>query len=68
MKICQKEADKQWAVAVDEPRDAKHSLLPETEDAEHNNGRINGLRGGFMAGAWGMEWNGILDTTTRIRT
>ena len=56
MKICQKEADKQRAVAVDEPKDAKHSLLTDTEDTEHNNARINGLWGGFMAGAWGMEW------------
>jgi hypothetical protein len=51
-----KEAGKQWAVAVDEPGDARHSLLPDAEDPEHNNARINGLWGGFMAGAWGMEW------------
>ena len=56
MKIWPKEAGKQWAVAVDEPKDAKHSLLPDTEDTEHNNARINGLWGGFMAGVWGMEW------------
>lgn len=51
-----KEAGKQWAVAVDEPGDAKHSLLPDTEDPEHNNARKNGLWGAFMAGAWGTEW------------
>jgi hypothetical protein len=51
-----KEAGKQWAVAVDEPGDAKHSLLPDQEDPEHNNARINGLWGAFMAGAWGTEW------------
>ncbi|MCK4920933.1 MAG: DUF5060 domain-containing protein [Bacteroidales bacterium] len=51
-----KEAGKQWAVAVDEPGDASHSLLPDEENPEHNNARINGLWGAFMAGAWGTEW------------
>jgi hypothetical protein len=51
-----KEAGKQWAVAVDEPGDAQHSLLPDAEDPEHNNARINGLWGAFMAGGWGTEW------------
>lgn len=51
-----KKAGKQWAVAVDEPGDAKHSLLPDAEDPEHNNARINGLWGAFMAGVWGTEW------------
>lgn len=51
-----KKAGKQWAVAVDEPGDAKHSLLPDDEDPEHNDARINALWGGFMAGAWGMEF------------
>lgn len=49
-------AGKQWAVAVDEPGDARHSLLPDAEDPLHNNARINGLWGAFMAGAWGTEW------------
>ena len=51
-----KEAGKQWAVAVDEPGDAQHSLLPDSEDPAHDNARINGLWGAFMAGAWGTEW------------
>ena len=49
-------AGKQWAVAVDEPGDAQHSLLPDAEDPNHDNARINGLWGAFMAGAWGTEW------------
>ena len=51
-----KEAGKQWAVAVDEPGDAQHSLVTDREDPGHDNARINGLWGAFMAGAWGTEW------------
>ncbi|RXP55107.1 DUF5060 domain-containing protein [Lutibacter sp. HS1-25] len=51
-----KNAGKQWAVAVDEPGDAKHALLTDDEDPLHNNARKNGLWGAFMAGAWGTEW------------
>jgi hypothetical protein len=43
-------------VAVDEPGDAQHSLLTDEEDPSHDNARINGLWGAFMAGAWGTEW------------
>ena len=50
------EAGKIWAVAVDEPGDAEHSLLPDKEDAEHNLARKNALWGALMAGAWGVEW------------
>ncbi|NQU87888.1 MAG: DUF5060 domain-containing protein [Mariniphaga sp.] len=49
-------AGKQWAVAVDEPGDAQHALLPDAENPTHDNARINGLWGAFMAGAWGTEW------------
>ena len=51
-----KEAGKQWAVACDEPGDHKHSLIPDNEDPEHNNARMNGLWGTLMAGGWGTEW------------
>ena len=51
-----KDAGKQWAVAVDEPGDAQHSLVTDAEDPTHDNARINGLWGAFMAGAWGTEW------------
>ena len=47
---------RQWAVAVDEPGDAQHSLLPDDENPAHDNARINGLWGAYMAGAWGTEW------------
>jgi hypothetical protein len=49
-------AGKQWAVAVDEPGDASHALLPDAENPEHDNARKNGLWGAFMAGSWGTEW------------
>lgn len=51
-----KKAGKQWAVSVDEPGDAKNALITDSEDPEHDNARINGLWGAFMAGAWGTEW------------
>lgn len=51
-----KDAGKQWAVAVDEPGDAQHSLVPDKDDPEHNLARQNALWGAFMAGAWGLEW------------
>jgi len=49
-------AGKLWAVAVDEPGDAQHSLLPDSENPEHNLARKNALWGALMAGAWGVEW------------
>ncbi|HYX07975.1 MAG TPA: DUF5060 domain-containing protein [Bacteroidales bacterium] len=51
-----KESGKQWAVSIDEPGDAEHALIPDSEDPDHDNARINGLWGAFMAGAWGTEW------------
>ena len=51
-----KSAGKVWAVAVDEPGDAQHSLITDEEDPEHNDARKNGLWGAMMAGAWGTEW------------
>ena len=51
-----REAGKIWAVAVDEPGDHRHALIPDAEDPEHDNARKNGLWGAMMAGAWGTEW------------
>ncbi len=51
-----KEAGKVWAVAVDEPGDHRHSLIPDAEDPAHDTPRKNGLWGAMMAGAWGTEW------------
>ncbi len=50
------QAGKKWVVAVDEPGDATHALITDEEDPEHNNARINGLWGAFMAGGCGTEW------------
>lgn len=51
-----KEAGFQWAVAVDEPGDAIHSLLPDEENPNHDNARKNALWGTLMGGGWGNEW------------
>ena len=51
-----KEAGFQWAVAVDEPGDAQHSLITDEENPDHDNARRNALWGTFMAGGWGNEW------------
>ncbi|MFY0652798.1 MAG: DUF5060 domain-containing protein [Cyclobacteriaceae bacterium] len=51
-----REAGKPWAVAVDEPGDAQHSLVPDKDDITHDDARINALWGAMMAGAWGVEW------------
>ncbi|WP_289039701.1 DUF5060 domain-containing protein [uncultured Zobellia sp.] len=51
-----KEAGFQWAVAVDEPGDAQHSLITDAENPNHDNARRNALWGTFMAGGWGNEW------------
>lgn len=45
-----------FAVAVDEPGDAEHSLVPDAEDPAHDLARMNGLWGALTAGAWGTEW------------
>ena len=50
------QAGKPWAVAVDEPGDAQHSLVPDKDDPDHNDARVNALWGAMTAGAWGVEW------------
>lgn len=50
------ESGKLWAVAVDEPGDHRHGVMPDEDNTEHNLARKNGLWGAFMAGAWGTEW------------
>ncbi len=51
-----REAGKVWAVACDEPGDASHSLITDSEDPGHFKARTNGLWGAMLAGAWGTEW------------
>lgn len=51
-----KEAGFQWAAAVDEPGDAQHSLVPDSDNPDHDNARKNALWGTLMAGGWGNEW------------
>ena len=45
-----------WALAVDEPGNAKFALLPDNEDPEHDLARSNALWGTLMAGGYGVEW------------
>lgn len=47
---------KPLVVAVDEPGDHLHSLLPDQEDPEHNDARKNALWGTLLAGGAGIEW------------
>ncbi len=53
-------AGRPWVVACDEPGDATHSLVPDTDTPEHdpgrNNARQNALWGAVMAGGAGVEW------------
>ncbi|MFK7848416.1 MAG: DUF5060 domain-containing protein [Rhodothermales bacterium] len=51
-----KDANKNWANAVDEPGDHRYAVVPDNVNAEHNNARQNALWGALMAGAWGVEW------------
>ncbi len=51
-----KQAGLQWAVAIDEPGDAQHALLPDDENPNHDIARRNALWGTLMAGGWGNEW------------
>lgn len=43
-------------VAVDEPGDAGHALVPDIDDMAHDTARINALWGTIMAGGYGVEW------------
>lgn len=51
-----KAAGKPWVVACDEPGDATFSLVTDEIDPTHDDARINGLWGAFMAGGCGTEW------------
>lgn len=50
------QAGQKLVVSVDEPGDAGHSLVPDADNPEHNNARINALWGTFLAGGAGVEW------------
>lgn len=47
---------KKWALAVDEPGQAKIALLPDDEDKDHDSARQNALWGTLCAGGYGVEW------------
>lgn len=50
------QAGKPWVVACDEPGDAEHALLPDTDDPDHDQPRKNALWGTLMAGGAGCEF------------
>ncbi len=54
--IKSREAGKPWVVAVDEPGDHRHSLVPDKDDPTHDNARKNALWGALLSGAAGLEW------------
>ncbi len=49
-------AGKKWVVAVDEPGDAGHALMPDAEDELRIEARGNALWGTLMGGGCGVEW------------
>lgn len=49
-------AGRKLVVAVDEPGDARHALVPDADNPEHNNARINAMWGAYLAGGAGLEW------------
>ncbi len=50
-------AGKKWAVACDEPGDARQALRPDNNAGNsHTDGRKNALWGTLLAGGWGNEW------------
>ncbi len=53
-------AGRPWVVACDEPGDATHALVPDSNtpkwDPNRNNARQNALWGNVMAGGAGLEW------------
>lgn len=49
-------AGRPWAIAVDEPGNAKYALLTDEENPDHDSARENGLWGALMAGGYGVEW------------
>ncbi len=50
------ETGRAMVVAVDEPGDHLHSLLPDEEDPAHDDARKNALWGALLAGGAGVEW------------
>ncbi|MDA3814602.1 MAG: DUF5060 domain-containing protein, partial [Candidatus Cloacimonetes bacterium] len=50
------ESGRKLVIAVDEPGEARHSLVPDSEDPDHDTARVNALWGALMAGASGVEW------------
>lgn len=54
------QAGKPWVVACDEPGDANHALVPDSDaptwDPDRRNSRQNAMWGHYLAGGAGLEW------------
>ena len=50
------EKGRQWVVALDEIGPARHGVLPDVEDPNHDAVRHHALWGNLMAGGAGCEW------------
>lgn len=49
-------AGRPWAIFHDEQPPASHGVLPDADDPEHREVRIEGLWGNLMGGGSGVEW------------
>lgn len=50
------EAGRPWAIFGDEQAPASHGVLPDADDPEHDEPRIEALWGNLMGGGSGVEW------------
>lgn len=50
------QAGRRWAIFHDEQAPASHGVLPDSEDPEHDEPRIEVLWGNLMGGGSGVEW------------
>ncbi len=50
------QAGKPWVIFCDEPGDAQHALLPDSDNPAHDNARRNALWGTLLGGGAGDQW------------
>jgi hypothetical protein len=50
------EAGRPWVIFGDEQPPASHGVLPDADDPDHNEPRIDALWGNLMGGGGGVEW------------
>ncbi|MEX2261712.1 MAG: DUF5060 domain-containing protein [Bryobacteraceae bacterium] len=50
------EAGRPWVIFGDEQAPASHGVLPDADDPDHREPRVDGLWGNLMGGGSGVEW------------